>query len=62
MEDASQPLAIGLDLGTSGVKGTITLYTERQVPPQAPINQFVATLRLSGFTEVESGALLKVLP
>lgn len=44
------------------VKGTITLSTERPVPPQAAFNQFVATLRLSGFTVVESGGLLKVVP
>ncbi|WP_460890937.1 secretin N-terminal domain-containing protein, partial [Ramlibacter alkalitolerans] len=44
------------------VKGTITLSTDRPVPPQAAFNQFVATLRLSGFTVVESGGLLKVVP
>ena len=44
------------------VKGTITLATERPVPPAAAFNQFVATLRLSGFTVVESGGLLKVVP
>ncbi|HET8746067.1 MAG TPA: type II secretion system secretin GspD [Ramlibacter sp.] len=44
------------------VKGTMTLSTERPVPPQAAFNQFVATLRLSGFTVVESGGLLKVVP
>jgi general secretion pathway protein D len=44
------------------VKGTITLATERPVPPRAAFNQFVATLRLSGFTVVESGGLLKVVP
>src|SRR4029079_7574588 len=30
--------------------------------PQAAFNQFVATLRLSGYTVVESGGLLKVVP
>jgi general secretion pathway protein D len=44
------------------VKGTITLSTDRPVPPRAAFNQFVATLRLSGFTVVESGGLLKVVP
>jgi general secretion pathway protein D len=44
------------------VKGTMTLSTERPVPPQAAFNQFLATLRLQGFTVVESGGLLKVVP
>lgn len=44
------------------VKGTITLSTERPVPPAAAFNQFLATLRLSGFTVVESAGLLKVVP
>jgi general secretion pathway protein D len=44
------------------VKGTMTLSTERPVSPTAAFNQFVATLRLSGFTIVESGGLLKVVP
>ncbi|MDP3761734.1 MAG: type II secretion system secretin GspD [Ramlibacter sp.] len=44
------------------VKGTITLSTERPVSPTSAFNQFVATLRLSGFTVVESGGLLKVVP
>jgi general secretion pathway protein D len=44
------------------VKGTITLATDRPVPPAAAFNQFVATLRLSGYTVVESGGLLKVVP
>jgi len=44
------------------VKGTITLSTDRPVSPTAAFNQFVATLRLSGFTVVESGGLLKVVP
>lgn len=44
------------------VKGTITLSTDRPVPPAAAFNQFVATLRLSGFTVVDSGGLLKVVP
>jgi general secretion pathway protein D len=44
------------------VKGTITLSTEKPVTPTAAFNQFLATLRLSGFTVVESGGLLKVVP
>lgn len=44
------------------VKGAITLSTDRPVPPATAFNQFVATLRLSGFTIVESGGLWKVVP
>ncbi|HYD76813.1 MAG TPA: type II secretion system secretin GspD [Ramlibacter sp.] len=44
------------------VKGTMSLSTERPVPPQTAFNQFVSTLRLSGYTVVESGGLLKVVP
>jgi general secretion pathway protein D len=44
------------------VKGTINLSTERPVAPNAAYNQFLATLRLSGFTVVDAGGLLKVVP
>ena len=44
------------------VKGTINLSTERPVAPSAAYNQFLATLRLSGFTVVDAGGLLKVVP
>src|SRR3954471_12223088 len=44
------------------VKGTITLSTDKPVAPSAAYNQFLATLRLSGFAVVESGGLLKVVP
>jgi general secretion pathway protein D len=44
------------------VKGTMTLATDRPVSPAAAFNQFAATLRLSGFTIVESGGLWKVVP
>lgn len=44
------------------VKGTINLATDRPLPPAQAFNQFLATLRLSGFTVVESGGLLKVVP
>ncbi len=41
------------------VKGTINLSTDRPVSPAAAFNQFLATLRLSGFTVVESAGLLQ---
>jgi general secretion pathway protein D len=44
------------------VRGTISLSTDRPVAPSAAYNQFLATLRLSGFAVVESGGLLKVVP
>jgi general secretion pathway protein D len=44
------------------VKGTINLSTDHPVAPTAAYNQFLATLRLSGFTVVDSGGLLKVVP
>ena len=44
------------------VKGTINLNTDRPVSPTAAYNQFLATLRLSGFTVVDAGGLLKVVP
>ena len=44
------------------VKGTINLSTDRPVAPAAAYNQFLATLRLSGFTVVDAGGLLKVVP
>lgn len=44
------------------VKGTVNLATDRPVSPNAAFNQFVQTLRLSGYTVVESGGLLKVVP
>ncbi|MBI2770227.1 MAG: type II secretion system secretin GspD [Burkholderiales bacterium] len=44
------------------VKGTINLATDRPVPPAVAYNQFLATLRLSGFSVVEAGGLLKVVP
>ena len=44
------------------VKGAITLSTDRPVSPAVAFNQFVATLRLSGFTIVESAGLWKVVP
>ncbi|MEP6791684.1 MAG: type II secretion system protein GspD, partial [Ramlibacter sp.] len=44
------------------VKGTINLSTDRPVAPAVAYNQFLATLRLSGYSVVESGGLLKVVP
>lgn len=44
------------------VKGTINLSTEKPVSPQAAYHQFLATLRLAGFTVVDSAGLLKVVP
>lgn len=44
------------------VKGTITLVTERPVAPAAAWAQFLATLRLQGFTIVEAAGLYKVVP
>ncbi len=44
------------------VKGVMTLTTERAVAPAVAYNQFLATLRLQGFTVVEAGGLDKVIP
>ena len=44
------------------VKGQLTLITERAVPPMAAFQQFLAALRLQGFTVVESAGLYKVVP
>jgi general secretion pathway protein D len=44
------------------VKGTITLVTEKPVSPTVAMNQFLAALRLQGFTMVESAGLYKVVP
>ena len=44
------------------VKGTMNLSTERAVSPAAAYNLFLATLRLQGFTVVESAGLDKVVP
>jgi general secretion pathway protein D len=44
------------------VKGTITLVTEKPVSPTVAMNQFLAALRLQGFTMVESAGLYKVIP
>ncbi len=44
------------------VKGTMNLRTEKPVSPGEAYNQFLATLRLSGFTVVDANGLLKVVP
>ena len=44
------------------VKGTLTLVTDRPVSRAVALSQFVAALRLQGFTLVESGGLYKVVP
>jgi general secretion pathway protein D len=44
------------------VKGTLTLVTEKPVSRALAMNQFLAALRLQGFTMVESAGLYKVVP
>ena len=44
------------------VKGQLTLVTDRPVPPAQAFQQFLAALRLQGFTVVESAGLYKVVP
>ena len=44
------------------VKGTINLSTERPVTPAVAYNQFLATIRMQGFTVVDAGGLDKVVP
>ncbi len=44
------------------VKGAMNLATERPVSPQVAYGQFLAMLRLSGYTVVDAGGLLKVVP
>ena len=44
------------------VKGTITLVSERPVGRSVAMAQFLTSLRLQGFTMVESAGLLKVVP
>ena len=44
------------------VKGTITLTTERPVSPAVAYSQFLAILRLQGFTVVNAAGLDKIVP
>ena len=44
------------------VKGTMTLTTDTPVAPAVAYNQFLATLRMQGFTVVQTEGLDKVVP
>ncbi|OIN91400.1 MAG: type II secretion system protein GspD [Comamonadaceae bacterium CG1_02_60_18] len=44
------------------VKGTLTLITDKPVSRAVALGQFIAALRLQGFTLVESAGLYKVVP
>ena len=44
------------------VKGLITLSAEKAVTPIAAWNQFLAALRLQGFSVIESSGLYKIVP
>ena len=44
------------------VKGQITLVSEKSVSPQVAMAQFLTSLRMQGFTMVESAGLFKVVP
>lgn len=44
------------------VKGTISLVTDKPVGRAVAMNQFLAALRLQGYTMVESAGLYKVVP
>ena len=44
------------------VRGQINLVTEHAVPPAQAFDQFLAALRLQGFTVVEASGLYKVVP
>ncbi len=44
------------------VKGTLTLVTEQPVSRGVAMNQFLAALRLQGYTMVQSAGLYKVVP
>ena len=44
------------------VKGTITLITDRPLPPLTAFNQFAAQLRLQGLAVVEAVGLYKIVP
>ena len=44
------------------VKGQITLLTDKAVSPATAYQQFLAALRMQGFTVVESAGLFKVIP
>lgn len=44
------------------VKGVLNLVTEKPVSPEVAMDQFVAALRLQGYTLVDAGGLYKVVP
>lgn len=44
------------------VKGTMTLVSEKPLSPTQAFQQFLAALRLQGFTVVEAAGLYKVIP
>lgn len=44
------------------VKGQITLLTDKAVSPATAYQQYLAALRMQGFTVVESAGLFKVIP
>ena len=44
------------------VKGTVSLATDKAVPPPVALNQFSAALRLQGFALVDTGGLYKIVP
>ncbi len=44
------------------VKGTVSLSTDKAVPPPVALNQFSAALRLQGFALVDTGGLYKIVP
>ena len=44
------------------VKGTITVYSERPMPPSQAYQNYLAALRGLGFAVVDSAGLLKVVP
>lgn len=44
------------------VKGTLTLVSEKPIPPAQAFQQFLAALRLQGYTVVEAAGLYKVIP
>jgi general secretion pathway protein D len=44
------------------VKGTVNIVSTRPVPPSAAYDIFLSALRLQGYTAVESGGVVKILP
>jgi general secretion pathway protein D len=59
--------ALGLAAGRNvvvdpRVKGTMNLFTDKPVSPSAAFDQFLAALRLQGYTVVDVAGLYKVVP